>query len=197
LEQARLLREALRVSLFCQNDTELSSAEFEASGVREYIRITGKVIRLRRWRDIFKRTITRDAGAENWQRLELYLPDGFRKKNSEAPTGSTEYPPEFEIISALPGRWRDSKNPSASELQDLWDEILKIHRMLTMQGWTEKAASRKLLSFVSAEVPFLSSSRKALGKMFERKRDAWVSGGENIKALESGHSQNGGSHDDC
>src|SRR6266478_1707775 len=73
IERASLLKRALAPVLALQNDRTLTSAEFEQLGVEDYRRICGHIVSTRHWRRLFRRTLNRDGGAENWGRLEIYL----------------------------------------------------------------------------------------------------------------------------
>ena len=51
-------------------------AELEQMGLEDYQREFGYALKDgRHWRRLLQRTIERDAGEENWQRLELFLPE--------------------------------------------------------------------------------------------------------------------------
>lgn len=79
---ATKLRDALKPWLIQQHDLNLSSAEIENRGVEDYRRIFGNRITARYWRELFMRTICRDNGAEEWNRLEIYLPDRLKQKDA-------------------------------------------------------------------------------------------------------------------
>ena len=84
IEGARKLRDALRPWLAQQHDTSLASKELEVKGVADYARVFGHRITGRYWRELFARTVRRDNGAEDWNRLEIYLPE--RPAAKEAPS---------------------------------------------------------------------------------------------------------------
>src|SRR6266851_1328141 len=73
IERASLLKQALAPAFTRLNDSDLSSAEFERLGVEDYRRTFGHSVSTRHWRRLFRRTLNRDRGAENWGRLEIYL----------------------------------------------------------------------------------------------------------------------------
>ena len=82
IKGAQKLREALRPWLVQQHDTSLATKDLEAKGVADYARVFGHRITGRYWRELFARTVRRDNGAEDWNRLEVYLPERPAPKES-------------------------------------------------------------------------------------------------------------------
>ena len=80
LEKARKLRKAMAEIIPLQNDRSLSRGELVQRGLAEYARVFGYNISDRQWRALFARVITRDNGAEEWSRLELYLDDNSARQ---------------------------------------------------------------------------------------------------------------------
>src|ERR1035438_8701826 len=75
IEGARKLRDALRPWLVQGDETCLTTKDLETRGVADYARVFGHRITGRYWRELLARTLRRDAGAEDWNRLEIYLPE--------------------------------------------------------------------------------------------------------------------------
>ena len=73
IEKARKLRTALAEILPLRNDRGISKGRLVESGLAAYERCFGYKISERHWRTLFRRTIERDKGTEEWQRIELYL----------------------------------------------------------------------------------------------------------------------------
>src|SRR5205085_2524122 len=104
IERASLLQCALTSSLTRHGNNGLTNAEFERLGVEDYRLTFGHSISTRHWRRLFKRTLDRDGGAKNWQRLEIYLEESparrpeFRKRNHFIPA---DLKPLQELISSF------------------------------------------------------------------------------------------------
>ena len=82
VEKAAKLKSALAPSLARRNDMALSEGEFERLGLEDYKRVYGFAVSVRHWRRLFKRTVQRDAGAENFDRLELFLDERPARKDA-------------------------------------------------------------------------------------------------------------------
>src|SRR5208282_2662487 len=80
IQHATKLREALKPWLIQQHDPGLYGAELETRAGEDYRRVFGNRITTRYWRELFTRTLRRDNGAEEWNRLEIYLPDRLKQK---------------------------------------------------------------------------------------------------------------------
>ena len=98
---ARKLREALRPWLVKRHDTTLATKDREAGGVADYARVFGHRITGRYWRELFARTVRRDSGAEDWNRLELYLPERPVTKESPARMVTEALAEEFGAIESF------------------------------------------------------------------------------------------------
>lgn len=73
LAKARKLQQSLADVLRIYEDRNLPRAEMAKRGLAGYERCFGHRISDRHWRTLFKRVISRDNGARDWSRLELYL----------------------------------------------------------------------------------------------------------------------------
>jgi hypothetical protein len=62
------------------HEVSCSAAEFERQGIEHYRSEFGYEISARRWRDLYSRTIRRDAGLQQWTRVELYLDENPARK---------------------------------------------------------------------------------------------------------------------
>jgi hypothetical protein len=73
IARARRLQTALRRLLPTRNDTSVPAREFDRRGAEAYKREFGHAITSKHWRLLFERTVERDNGAEEWERIEIYL----------------------------------------------------------------------------------------------------------------------------
>lgn len=201
IERASRLRQALGPLLYCQHDASLSAAEFEARGVAEYARVFGHTVSTRYWRTLFNRTLTRAAGAENFSRLELYLPDRPALKCQPPRAVIKAAAEKFAELEAFLGAFHDPAHPSDHEIRGVWALALEHYGRFISQGTPAKRAARWVREFLFARAPFLSPTRNALRMAFERKLERWTGSQRDLKALQDGRADNGARfefpEDDC
>lgn len=189
IERANKLRTALLPYLMNQGN----GAEFEAAGVREYARVFGHVITARYWRLLFRRTIERDGGAENFGRIELYLSDKPARKQSPAQivyVALEEIQDQFPYIQDYIDGC--SNPPNEEEQVGLWEEHIFVeYDRLVREGETPKRAARRLRDYLSRKAPFLARSRNALHRAFDLKLKRWIEEGRAPGCLRDRRKDNG------
>jgi hypothetical protein len=181
----------LRPWLVKRHDTALATKDREAGGVADYARVFGHRITGRYWRELFARTVRRDSGAEDWNRLELYLPERPVTKESPARMVTEALAEEFGAIESFINACGNPAAPSKTEQRAVWTLALEKYASLVSSGMPGKQAARRVRSFLFAKAPFLASTRDALLKAFDRKREALESSAGDPKALRDGREQNG------
>jgi hypothetical protein len=191
IEGARKLREALRPWLVQQRDTTLASKDMEARGVADYARVFGHRITGRYWRELFARTVRRDNGAEDWNRIESYLPERPAAKETPARMVREALAEEFGVIDNFISACGNPAAPSKTEQRAIWTLALDKYASLVSSGMPDKQAARRVRSFLFAKAPFLASTRDALLKAFDRKLEALEHSAGDPKALRDGREQNG------
>jgi hypothetical protein len=191
IEGARKLREVLRPWLVQQHNTSLATKDLEARGVADYARVFGHRITGRYWRELFARTVRRDNGAEDWNRLEIYLPERPAAKEPAARMVTEALAEEFGAIVRFIGACGNPAAPSATEQRGVWTLAIDKYASLVSSGMPAKRAARRMRSFLFAKAPFLASTRDALLKAFDRKREALERSAGDAKALRDGREQNG------
>jgi hypothetical protein len=191
IDSAQKLREALRPWLVQQHSTSLATKDLEARGVADYARVFGHRITGRYWRELFARTVRRDNGAENWNRLELYLPERPAAKESPARMVTEALAEEFGAIEGFINACGNPADPSKIEQRAVWTLALEKYASLVSSGMPGKQAARRVRSFLFAKASFLASTRDALLKAFDRKREALERSAGDTKALRDGREQNG------
>jgi hypothetical protein len=191
IEGARKLREALRPWLVQPQDSSLARKDLEAKGLADYARVFGHRITGRYWRELFARTVRRDNGAEDWSRLELYLPEQPAAKESPARMVTEALAGEFGALDGYINACGNPADPSKTEQRAVWTLALEKYASLVSSGMPGKQAARRVRSFLFAKAPFLASTRDALLKAFDRKRDALEQSAGDAKALRDGREQNG------
>jgi len=188
IEHATKLRKALLPWLLQQHDPNVASAEMEAQGVTDYARVFGHTITPRYWRELFMRTLRRDGGAENWGRLEIYLPLKLSAKEQ----------PARPVLEALAAEFGDlagyidscQRPPTAIEERGIWARAFEQYDRLAASGMAGKKAARRVRDLLFSKAVFPGQSRDALFKAFQRKLAAWKNKG--VGALVDGRKDNGG-----
>ena len=191
IQAATKLRAALKPWLIQQHDPNLSTAELESRGIEDYRRGFGNRITDRYWRELFKRTLRRDNGAEEWNRLETYLPDRLKEKDAPAAGVSEALAADFVEIESCITAFTDPHAPNKSEIVGVWTVALKTLTSLVNAGYSEKSAARHVRQFLFARAPFRAASRDALLKAFNRRLEALKNANGDLKALRDGREQNG------
>ena len=191
------MRDALRPWLARQHDAGLSSTELETRGVEDYKRAFGHAITARYWRELFTRTIRRDGGFQEWNRLEIYLADRLTAK--PAPAGMVKQALNDLAAESQPEAFADLENyiaacvnphdPSEPERVGLWALALRKFAELVQAGASEKSSGRRLRNFLFARAKFLAPTRNALRMAFERKLEQWQR--DNPHCLDDGRAANG------
>jgi hypothetical protein len=95
---ANSLRDVLRPWLTRGEELSQSSAEMQTSGTADYFRVFRSRISRRYWRELFGRTVQRDGGAEDWNRLEIYLPNKPKEKEPASRVVSEALAEEFGTV---------------------------------------------------------------------------------------------------
>lgn len=189
IQTATKLRAALLPWLYRQHDKRLTSAEMDAAGVADYRRTFGNEITARYWRELFTRTIRRDNGFEEWNRLEIYLPENPKAKETSAAVVSAALMENFCELENFIAACGNPHDPSETECEGIWTLALEKFASLVRAGEPEKSAARQVREFLFVRAPFLAASRDALWMAFKRKLARYKAGG--VVALKDGRENNG------
>jgi hypothetical protein len=191
IESATKLRTALLPWLFHQHDKRLTAAEFDAAGVADYGRAFGHSVTARYWRDLFRRTVERDRGFEEWSRLEIYLPAAPQAKAEPAGLVTEALSDDFAELEQYLAAFSNPHEPSETECRGLWTLVLEKYAALVGTGVPEKAAGRRVREYLFARAKFVAPSRNALRMAFERKLERWEGSQGDAKALRDRRADNG------
>ncbi len=176
---ANKLRDVLRPRLARGGEPSQSSTEMEAGGTADYFQVFKSRISGRYWRQLFARTLQRDGGAEDWNRLEIYLPNNPKAKDAPGRALTQALAAEFGAIESYIKACGNPANPSKTEQRAIWTLALDKYASLVGGGMPGKRAARRVRSFLFAKAPFLAPSRDALLKAFDRKLSGWKANGVN------------------
>ena len=190
VDKAVKLQKALAPALARMQDMNLTEAEFERLALDDYKRVFGFSISDRHWRRVFKRTLDRDAGAEDFARLEIYLDDNAGAANRGKPEfeAANENGELREVIAAF----KNPAQPSDMEVAYLWTRSFEQLEEQGKTGKSSKKAKRLLLQFLFSAAPFLASTAAGLRKQFERKYAAWIAGDRRPAAVADHRAESSG-----
>jgi hypothetical protein len=191
IQTATKLRDALRPWLIQQHDPGLSAEKIEAQGIEDYRRVFGNIITARYWRHLFMRTLLRDNGVEDWNRLEIYLPDRLKKKGMPAGVVSESIAEIFGELKSFIAGCTNPLAPNKTECVAVWTLALEKFKSLVNAGVPDKRAARSVRQFLFARASFLAVSRDALLKQFHRKLETLKESNGDPTALGDGREVNG------
>lgn len=182
IQVATNLRTALLPWLFRQHDTRLTSVEMDAAGVEDYRRIFGTAITARYWRELFVRTVQRDNGFEDWNRLEIYLPERLKEKIAPAAVVSEALADDFAELESFIASCTNPHAPTQVECSGIWTLAVEKYASLVRGSVMEKQAARRVRAFLIAKASFLAASREALWIAWKRKLEVLKTAGGDVKA---------------
>ena len=160
LTKANSLKCALLPSL--QRQFVLTQADFERDGVTDYEKIFGVRISTKHFRQLVKRTVERDGGQENWERIELYLPKKPARKQA-LPEAKLQF---HSLVSVL---------SSGATPDEIWKAAFKIREELVKAGNDPARVDRQLRALLIERAPSLAPTPDALLKTYGRRHDRWQS----------------------
>lgn len=188
IERASFLRRALLLALTGQNQSARDVAEFERLGVEDYRRTFGHSISTRHWRRLFKRTVDRDGGAQNWTRLEIYLDEtpALRAKPL-LPLASA-----FRSLQELIASFQNPTDPTDLERDCLWIYAFEHCEREAERTGNARVIKRATLKFLNDNASFLGRSVKGIKVQFHRKLKRWIAGGRVPASIADARKQNPG-----
>lgn len=152
----------------------VSQADFEREGVADWEKVFGQKISTRHFRELIRRTVERDGGCENWERLKLYLPAKPQRKRADAEPATPTFPALLAVI-----------NAEASE-DGIWKKVFQTEAELVKAGQPRSRAARQLRAFLTEHKPSLVTSADGLLKMYNRRHKSWQAGEDFDKRTTNG-----------
>lgn len=184
VDVANKLRAALLPALQRMNAPMFSPAELVRRGLQDYERAFGHSITERHWRRLMDRTVRRDAGAEDFERLEIYLPEKPACKADAKHLLPAEM--KFKILNDEIQGFANPTTPTRTEIAGFWAEAFELYKSGADTKREQRALRRALVNFLFRHVPFLAQSSHALRVAFDRKFERWIKNGESGAALLDG-----------
>lgn len=177
VEKAAKLRRALAGPLARRNDLSLRESEYRAMGLRDYQSAFGHSISEKQWCRLLERTVDRDAGAENWERLEIYLAENCAPKTRPQSVRAVQIRCDHQSLASLLAAFSNPLSPSETERHLLWQYAFDRTEDLVTEGMPLKSARLSVLKFLQQHASFLADSPNALRVAFERKLARWKANG--------------------
>jgi hypothetical protein len=196
-QRAMKLRDALALPLAEQGGGRKGAALAEI-GLREYRRAFGFEIEDRHWRRLLSRTVERDAGDEQWARLELYVDERLRAPKPTSHTkGLSEKKLGLEaenILLAYAGQVRTASSPTAQEKALLWQCAFEQSAELAQNGIKARDARLAMRRALWKCGVTLAKNEVSMGQLWRVKEEAWRAAGSSISALKDRRSETSGNH---
>lgn len=168
IDKARKLQAALRYILLARNDRTISANELAARGVEAYRRATGHAISESHWKALFNRTIDRDNGAEEWNRLEIYLEENPPRLSSVRVSASAARERGFEILEDALSSVSGATALSSEQGRLLWTKTCDELQVQVEARGNLKRAKRALVA-VLLKTGLMGASAGAVAKTLGRK----------------------------
>src|SRR5207302_10224211 len=143
------------------------------------------------WRRLFRRTLDRDGGAENWGRLEIYL-DESPTRRPELRRGACFVPATFQPLQELISSFENPVAPTDLEKDCLWIYAFEHYAQESQHCGKPKAIKRATLKFLYENATFLGKSEKGIKVQFDRKLKRWMEGGRVPAAIADARKRNSG-----
>lgn len=197
--KARCLQRALVPVFAKENEVGLSAAALNEFALACYRAEFGFAVSARHWFRLYLRTKERDAGREEWERLELYVDD--RSLNVAPRLVAPASREEFDHSAALAGevlRFNSLDQPSLGDRAALFHAAFQHLETLLPAGGNspEKEAKASLVAYLASACPTLTQppgAREALRRTVDRKLARWRSGGRTLTSLDDRRPVNSGS----
>ena len=180
--QARKLRDALLPALQRMDSPTLTPADQLRLGLADYSRAIGEQITERHWRRLMARTLRRAGSDENFERLELYLPENLARKSAPPARLAFDFKPLAEFIATF----ADPAKPTENEKAALWAQVFELFTAGADTRRERKQLRKAIATQLHQAAPWLAKSRHSLCVTFDRKLAIWESADGNSAKLVDG-----------
>ena len=201
-EQAKAvkLQKAMARALELRSVPATAAGQVEAAGLEDFKAGFGYVISSRHWHRLLARTLDRDGGEENWQRLEIYLDDrvfAVAKPKREELGNEYQHRELDEVFPAMENR----QAPTPEDRAILWDGVFQHYEQHTDALTDSPQGNRERRLFKASLVGYLfrvfpagamCATAKSLRNRFDEKIVLWREGGRAPQALADKRPENSG-----
>jgi hypothetical protein len=189
LDRAHGLQRAMYRAL--KMTTGVVGATAVSVGLDDYSQEFGCRISERHWRRLFDMVISRDAGAEMFDDVRLYVSESPRLK-AAGPSAPSVLDLQLDIINLTLAAIRKASEPTEDEVLEVWHRAFQQAEIIEQAGCTRVAARGTVLDCIRRRGVSLAKTDKALDKAWKRKYAAWLDGGRTSQALEDARKNNPG-----
>jgi len=187
--RAAKMRDALSASLprYSGATGGGSMSEILAAALAHFRRVMGNAITPRHVRNLLNRTIARDRGFEEWNRVELYLEERPALTASPTPTGKTsDLPALRDAISAIV----NPAQPTRGELELIWGNACEEIARVADLGITRGKAIAAAVSELARAPGLCGKSVVALDRTMRRRLERWEASGGEFASVQDGRRDN-------
>ena len=186
LTRARSLREALAATLQRLNDLSMSDADFRQRGLEDFRAAFGYAVSEKQWKRLLDRTVSRDGGAEDYSRIEIYLHENCGRKAPAGDVAAVTLGNEHRPLRDLIASFKKPAEPTKAERVLLWQTVFDRYSDLIAEGGKARGVRRSLVAFLAAHSPSLAKTAHALHVAFNAKLAKWQAGDGKPSALADG-----------
>jgi hypothetical protein len=193
-ERAHKLRQALARPLIGEADG-LRGAALDEIGRREYQRVFGFEISSRHWRGLLNRTIARDAGEGQWDRLDLYLDERLHASRSLKKAVSFKDGRETEkVLFGYAAQVGQPSQPTSDEKALLWSIAFEQIDGLVAAGMKLSRARKIARRALWKCGVTLAANETSLAQLWRGKERTWRDAEGNLSVLKDKRSKASGNH---
>ena len=190
IEKAQKKRRALVPTLQRWiNDDSAEHSECVEFGLRLYREAVGHPISERNFRRWIKLVLSRDGGAYEFERLELYLPKRPTPKPLvQVPSSlDAQFQPLADFVNSL----ADPTKATADQKALVWVRAFNLLRAGAKTKREQNACRREIVKFLFLHFGALAASEHALRVNFDRKYIAWLESEQDFNCLLDRREDNG------
>lgn len=174
ISRARKLRDALEDIVPLRNDRSISATEFTARGLASYKREFGHQVSAKHWRALLDRTIERDNGGEEWNRLELYIEENPARISRHLPVALAREK-RLEVLEDTLAELHGTAALTARQSVYLWTKSCDQLQLEIDAGANTKKAKCAILQ-VLLKSGFVGTDFQSIRRNFDRKWSAYLAG---------------------
>ncbi len=186
--KAHKLQTALLPFLRRLEDPSVSVASLAEEGRALHQRIFkfSEPISVRHWERLVQRTLERDGGALNWNRVEIFVDDKAGRRRTAATCRSEFLAEHKTALNETVEHLENRADPTDDDRAYLLDAAFRHYESLSARHTKHKVRRRlktSLLDYLLAAVPALAKNVESLRRVFDLKLAAWQAGGQTPQAI--------------
>jgi hypothetical protein len=192
LEKAEKLQKVMLPFLERTGSALISEAELEQRALEDYRHVFGFAVSPRHWHRLLKRTASRDRGAMNWHRVEIYLDENpARRIPQAAPDAAYAH---FRHLNHFKEMMANPIAPDRQSVAWFWEKVFESYEEQLSTTKERRRVKRQLLDFLRECAPFLAKNAHTLKVLFNEKYKRWTESGRSVKALKDARVKLSGHH---